>query len=233
MCGICGVYFWRNEAVHPESLTPMLSAIEKRGPDDFGTWIRSGERSGIGLGHRRLSIIDLSPAGHQPMQDDALSLVFNGCIYNYVALREELIELGHQFQSHSDTEVILKAFRQWGMDCVKRFEGMFAFAIWDDDQQQLFLARDRMGIKPLYYAPIQNGLVFGSTPQSILASDKVSEIDLEIDPVGLHHQFTLHGVIPAPHTLIKGIKKLEPGNNSRNNSKIRKNAQKHPGLGKI
>ena len=185
-------------------LVPMLAELEKRGPDDGGTWVQNH----VGLGHRRLSIIDLSDGGHQPMLDDEISLVFNGCIYNYETLRAELIELGHEFHSHSDTEVILKAYRQWGMECVSRFEGMFAFAIWDDHQHQLLLARDRFGIKPLYYAPVEGGVRFASNTQALLAS---GGINTDIDPVGLHHQFTLHAVVPAPHTILKGIRKLEPG----------------------
>ncbi len=207
MCGICGEFFWQGGLASKERLNPMLTALEKRGPDDSGAW----SQEQIGLGHRRLSIIDLSESGHQPMLDQELALVFNGCIYNYQELRSELIELGHKFNSNSDTEVILKAYRQWGLDCVSRFEGMFAFAIWDDHQQQLMMARDRMGIKPLYYAFVDNGVVFASNTQAILASEKVTEIDLDIDSVALHHQFTLHGVVPAPHTIIKGIRKLEPG----------------------
>ena len=204
MCGICGEIYWNGRGVSEASLTPMLKALERRGPDDGGTWIQNQ----VGLGHRRLSIIDLSDAGHQPMIDDELSLVFNGCIYNYQSLRSLLIELGHEFRSHSDTEVILKAYRQWGMDCVTRFEGMFAFAIWDDHHQQLLIARDRFGIKPLYYAPVEGGVKFASNTQALLAS---GDINTEIDPIGLHHQFTLHGVIPAPYTILKGIRKLEPG----------------------
>ncbi|WP_024850716.1 N-acetylglutaminylglutamine amidotransferase [Hydrogenovibrio kuenenii] len=204
MCGICGEIYWNGQLSSEKALTPMLKALEKRGPDDGGSWIQNH----VGLGHRRLSIIDLSDAGHQPMLDEELSLVFNGCIYNYQTLRETLIELGHEFRSHSDTEVILKAYRQWGMECVKHFEGMFAFAIWDDDHQQLLIARDRFGIKPLYYAPVEGGVKFASNTQALLAS---GGIDTEIDPVGLHHQFTLHGVIPAPYTILKGIRKLEPG----------------------
>lgn len=204
MCGICGEIYWDGQLASEVTLSPMLAALEKRGPDDGGAWTQNH----VGLGHRRLSIIDLSDAGHQPMLDAEISLVFNGCIYNYVALREELIELGHEFRSHSDTEVILKSYRQWGMDCVSRFEGMFAFAIWDDHQQQLLIARDRFGIKPLYYAPVEGGVRFASNTQALLA---LGGIDTDIDPVGLHHQFTLHAVIPAPHTILKGIRKLEPG----------------------
>lgn len=204
MCGICGEVYWDGVSTNPDRITKMLTKLESRGPDDQGIWTQDQ----VGLGHRRLSIIDLSPAGHQPMLDQELTLVFNGCIYNYQLLRAELIELGHDFQSHSDTEVIIKGYRQWGMDCVSRFEGMFAFAIWDDHQQQLLMARDRFGIKPLYYAPVSGGVRFASNTQALLAS---GGIDTRIDPVGLHHQFTLHGVIPAPATLLKGIRKLEPG----------------------
>lgn len=204
MCGICGEIFWDGQLAQAEHLAPMLQALEKRGPDDGGTWLQGQ----VGLGHRRLSIIDLSEAGHQPMMDQELSLVFNGCIYNYQALTEELKALGHQFKSHSDTEVILKAYRQWGMECVQHFEGMFAFALWDDHQQQLMIARDRFGIKPLYYAPVEGGMRFASNTQALIA---VGGMDLTVDPIGLHHQFTLHAVIPAPHTILKGIKKLEPG----------------------
>ena len=204
MCGICGELYWDGRPALESHLKPMLKALERRGPDDGGIWTQDQ----IGLGHRRLAIIDLSEAGHQPMEDDSLTLVFNGCIYNYQALREELMALGHQFRGHSDTEVILKAYRQWGMEAVKRFEGMFAFALWDDDQQQLYLVRDRFGIKPLYYAPIEGGVRFASNTQALLTTPG---IDKALDPVGLHHQFTLHGVVPAPHTIIKGIHKLEPG----------------------
>ncbi|RUM90438.1 MAG: N-acetylglutaminylglutamine amidotransferase [Thiomicrospira sp.] len=204
MCGICGEIYWDGQMASETKLVPMLAELEKRGPDDGGTWVQNH----VGLGHRRLSIIDLSDGGHQPMLDDEISLVFNGCIYNYEALRNELIELGHEFRSHSDTEVILKAYRQWGMECVTRFEGMFAFAIWDDHQHQLLLARDRFGIKPLYYAPVEGGVRFASNTQALLAS---GGINTDIDPVGLHHQFTLHAVVPAPHTILKGIRKLEPG----------------------
>ena len=204
MCGICGEIYWDNKFASKQNLSSMLQEMVQRGPDDEGIWLNEH----IGLGHRRLAIIDLSSAGHQPMQDGSFTLVFNGCIYNYEALKLELEEIGHSFQSHSDTEVILKAYRQWGMECVSRFEGMFAFAIWDDEQQQLLMARDRMGIKPLYYAPVEGGVRFASNTQALLQTEG---IDTSIDPVGLHHQLTLHAVIPAPNTILKGIKKLEPG----------------------
>jgi asparagine synthase (glutamine-hydrolysing) len=204
MCGICGEIYWDGKQASKEQLSPMLKAMQQRGPDDEGIWLHDH----VGLGHRRLSIIDLSSAGHQPMQDEMLTLVFNGCIYNYTSLKNELEDLGHVFKSHSDTEVILKSYRQWGMDCVSRFEGMFAFAIWDEEQHQLLIARDRIGIKPLYYAPVDGGVRFASNTQALL---ETGGIDTSIDSIGLHHQLTLHAVIPAPHTILKGIKKLEPG----------------------
>ena len=203
MCGICGEVFWDGRRAGKEVLEPMLQALQRRGPDDKGCWIHEQ----VALGHRRLAIIDLSPAGHQPMRDGAFTLVFNGCIYNYAALRKQLSALGHAFKSHSDTEVILKAFRQWGIECLRHLDGMFAFAIWDEEQQQLWLARDRFGIKPLYYAPMAGGIRFASNVQALLAAGCV---DTEIDPVGLHHQLTLHGVVPAPHTILKGVRKLPP-----------------------
>ena len=204
MCGICGEIYWNGNQASKINISPMLKAMERRGPDDEGIWLDEH----VGLGHRRLAIIDLSKAGHQPMIDGGITLVFNGCIYNYDSLKSELEELGQTFQSHSDTEVIVKAYRQWGMDCVSRFEGMFAFAIWDDEQHQLLIARDRMGIKPIYYAPIEGGVRFASNTQALLDT---TGIDTDIDPIGLHHQLTLHAVIPAPNTILKGIKKLEPG----------------------
>ncbi|AEG30986.1 N-acetylglutaminylglutamine amidotransferase [Thiomicrospira cyclica] len=205
MCGICGEFLWRDgQQADPMRINKMLTQLVKRGPDAKDFWVQEQ----VGFGHTRLAIIDLTPAGQQPMRDQELTLVFNGCIYNYKALRAELIILGHEFQSDSDTEVILKAYRQWGSECLNYLDGMFAFAIWDDHQQQLFLARDRFGIKPLYYALTDEGLRFASNTQALLAS---GGINLDIDPIGLHFQLTLHGVIPAPHTILKGIKKLQPG----------------------
>ncbi|WP_029935953.1 N-acetylglutaminylglutamine amidotransferase [Thiomicrospira pelophila] len=204
MCGICGEFLWQGGPAKEQTLKTMMSKLEKRGPDSGGLWTQNQ----VGFGHRRLSIIDLSSGGHQPMRDHELSLVFNGCIYNYKALRDELISLGQEFQTHSDTEVILKAYRQWGMECTSRFEGMFAFAIWDEHHEQLLIARDRFGIKPLYYSVMDGGVRFASNTQALLAAGGV---DTDIDPIGLHFQLTLHAVIPAPHTILKGIKKLEPG----------------------
>jgi asparagine synthase (glutamine-hydrolysing) len=183
----------------------MSEKVARRGPDDQGEWFDGP----VMLGHRRLSIIDLSPQGHQPMQDTGgrYSIVFNGTIYNYPGLREQLIADGYRFNSQSDTEVILNAYACWGEQCTEKLHGMFAFVIWDNKNQSLFLARDRMGIKPLYYAQTQSGFYFASNPQALLATGLC---DTRIDPVGLHHQLSLHAVIPAPRTLLKGIRKCRP-----------------------
>jgi len=205
MCGICGELRFDGRRPDRGDLARMLSRLERRGPDHEG-----GYHDGpVALGHRRLSIIDLSPHANQPMVDQGLDLaiVFNGTIYNYPELREELIGLGHHFFSHGDTEVILKAYRAWGERCVERLHGMFAFAIWDTERQTLFAARDRMGIKPFYYSRGRDAFRFASNAQALLATGRV---DTGIDGVGLHHQFTLHGVVPAPRTLLRGIRKLEP-----------------------
>ncbi len=193
MCGICGELRFDAQAVESGLIERMLPALERRGPDDAGVW-RQGR---VAFGHRRLSIIDLSARSHQPMVDDELGLVFNGAIYNYRELRSEL----------QANEVILKAYREWGDDCPRYLHGMFAFAIWDERKQRLFAARDRFGIKPFYYAVDDKRLRFASNTQALLAG---GGIDTAIDPVGLHFQYTLHAVIPAPHTILRGIRKLEP-----------------------
>ena len=149
MCGICGQFRFDGEIVSTKSLDDMMSKLAKRGPDSKGKW----HEGKVGFGHQRLSIIDLSNLGSQPMVDDLLklTLVFNGTIYNYKLLRAQLISKGYVFFSNSDTEIIIKAYHFWGEDCVNHLDGMFAFAIWDRSSQQLFVARDRMGIKPLYF----------------------------------------------------------------------------------
>ena len=206
MCGICGEYRLDGSLPDLNHIQAMMSKLEKRGPDHAGTF----SDGALAFGHRRLSILDLSEKGNQPMIDPELSLalVFNGTIYNHPELRKELSAKGHTFFSTGDTEVILKAYAEWGADCVKRFLGMFAIAIWDLKKKTLFLARDRMGIKPLYYANTKNGFRFASNTQALLSSN--DDIDTSIDPVALHHQFTLHAVVPAPMTVLKGIRKLEP-----------------------
>ncbi|MFP4244644.1 MAG: N-acetylglutaminylglutamine amidotransferase, partial [Ectothiorhodospira sp.] len=155
-----------------------------------------------------LSILDLSERAHQPMVDPELGLavVFNGTLYNFRELRAEL-EGRYRFFSNGDTEVILKAYDAWGADCVKRFHGMFAFALWDLGERRLFMARDRMGIKPLYYSPTGRRLRFASNLQALLAA---GDVDTTLDPMALHFQFTLHGVVPAPRTVLRGVRKLPP-----------------------
>jgi asparagine synthase (glutamine-hydrolysing) len=205
MCGLFGALSFDGNAINSEHAASMSARVAQRGPDDKGEYFNGP----VMLGHRRLAIIDLSAAGHQPMQDSSArySIVFNGTIYNYPELRTTLIGKGYQFKSQSDTEVIINAYACWGDACVERLHGMFAFAIWDSKQQNLFLARDRMGIKPLYYAVSKQGFYFASNPQALLATGLFAT---DIDPVGLHHQFSLHAVIPAPRTLIKSIKKCRP-----------------------
>ncbi|MDC1386830.1 N-acetylglutaminylglutamine amidotransferase [Candidatus Thioglobus sp.] len=205
MCGICGQLRFDGEIVSTKSLDDMMSKLAKRGPDSKGKWFEGR----VGFGHQRLSIIDLSNLGSQPMVDDLLklTLVFNGTIYNYKALRAQLITKGYVFFSNSDTEVIIKAYHFWGEDCVNHLDGMFAFAIWDRSSQQLFVARDRMGIKPLYFNITPKAFTFASNSQALLTQ----ELDKSINPVALHQQLSLHGVVPAPNTIINGIQKLKPG----------------------
>ncbi|AAZ96013.1 asparagine synthase, glutamine-hydrolyzing [Thiobacillus denitrificans ATCC 25259] len=204
MCGIAGELRFDDRAPDAATMTRMLARLARRGPDAEGQHAAGPLR----LGHRRLAIIDLSPRSAQPMVDAATgtALVFNGTIYNYPELRAELIALGHAFHSDGDTEVILRAYLEWGERCVERLHGMFAFAIWHRDE--LFLARDRLGIKPLYYSENAGSLRFASTPQALLAA---GEVDTGLDAVALHHLFTLHAVVPAPRTILNGVRKLAPG----------------------
>ena len=204
MCGICGQFRFDSENVSSKSLTSMMSKLARRGPDSNGKWLEGK----IGFGHQRLSIIDLSSHGNQPMVDDLLKLilVFNGTIYNYKSLRSELIDKGYSFFSHSDTEVIIKAYHYWGEDCVKYLDGMFAFCVWDQPNQKLFIARDRMGIKPLYYNLSNKAFTFASNSQALLTQ----ELDKSVNPLALQQQLSLHGVVPAPNTIINGIQKVKP-----------------------
>ena len=210
MCGLFGALSFESKTIPEAHASAMSERVARRGPDDRGEYYDGP----VMLGHRRLSIIDLSPAGHQPMTDASgrYCIVFNGTIYNYPQLREQLIGLGYAFNSHSDTEVIINAYAHWGEQCVERLHGMFAFAIWDRQSRDLFLARDRMGIKPLYYARTRAGFYFASNPQALLATGLFPG---ELDAVGLHHQLSLHAVIPAPRTLIKAIRKCRPAHSMR------------------
>ena len=206
MCGIAGELRFDGSPPDQATIDRMTAQLARRGPDGQGFWCEGP----VAFGHRRLAIIDLSERSRQPMVDVScgLSLVFNGTIYNYPELRTELHHLGHVFFSDGDTEVILRAYAEWGEACVERLHGMFAFAIWDSRKQQLFLARDRLGIKPLYLARTDYFFRFASNTQALLAA---GAIDTGLDPIALHHQFTLHSVVPPPHTILKGIRKLEQG----------------------
>ncbi len=205
MCGICGEIRFDGSTPSVESITQMNRVLFPRGPDGSGIF----QSRHISVGHQRLKILDLSEHAQQPMIDNALGLgiVFNGCIYNFHDLRTSLRALGYQFFSEGDTEVILKAYAAWGIRCVDMLQGMFAFAIWERDSGRMVLARDRLGIKPLYYADLDNGLRFASTLPALLAGGGV---DTDIDPVALHHYMSFHAVVPAPHTMLKGVRKLPP-----------------------
>ena len=205
MCGVCGEIRFDGASPDVEAVDAMTCAMHRRGPDGSGIFVRGP----VALGHRRLKIIDLSERGAQPMIDPELGLamVFNGCIYNYQELRNELQGLGYRFFSHADSEVILKAYHAWGSDCVQRFYGMFAFAIADTDTGTVILARDRLGIKPLYLAETPGRLRFASSLQSLL---QAGDVDTSLDKVALHHYFSFHSVVPAPHTIYHGIRTLPP-----------------------
>jgi asparagine synthase (glutamine-hydrolysing) len=205
MCGIGGEFRYDGNAADGEAVRRMLPCLADRGPDGEGFW----QRGPVALGHRRLKIIDLSETGSQPMTDDelGLTLVFNGCIYNYKQLRAELEGHGYRFFSSSDTEVIIKAYHRWGVDCVQRFLGMFAFAIVEHASGTMVMARDRLGIKPFYLAERPGRIRFASTLPALLAA---GDVDTAIDKVALHHYMTFHSVVPAPRTIIAGVRKLPP-----------------------
>jgi asparagine synthase (glutamine-hydrolysing) len=205
MCGICGELRFDGTSPDLQALGRMSATLARRGPDHAGTF----SDGPLAFGHRRLAIIDLSASADQPMVDPGLqlALVFNGTIYNYRELRAELVALGYAFFSEGDSEVILKAYHAWGEACVQRFYGMFAFAVWDLRHARLFLARDRFGIKPLYLAQDGQRLRFASSVQALLAG---GGIDTRLDPIALHYHFTLHTVVPAPRTVLAGVRKLPP-----------------------
>ncbi|WP_331768971.1 N-acetylglutaminylglutamine amidotransferase (plasmid) [Embleya sp. NBC_00888] len=205
MCGLSGEI--RFDGTRPDlaGVQRMTDRLAPRGPDGRGMWCQAA----IALGHRRLQVIDLSERGAQPMTDPETGLtgVFNGCIYNYRELRDRLRGLGHRFFSTSDTEVVLKAYREWGTDCVEHLYGMFAFAIAEHASGRLVLARDRLGIKPLYLAQEPGRLRFASSLPALLAGGGV---DTSIDPVALHQYLSLHATVATPHTILTGVRKLAP-----------------------
>ncbi len=205
MCGICGVVNLNEPAIDVEAISPMLSRLESRGPDAAGVYLQGRAL----LGHRRLKIIDLSEKAQQPMVDAflGLTIVYNGAIYNYKELRTQLEDKGYRFFSNGDTEVILKAYHRWGADCVARFNGMFAFCILHRDDGRLFLARDRLGIKPLYYIHNSSFFAFASTLPALLT---LKGVDTRIDPIALNYYLSFHSVVPPPHTILQGVRKLPP-----------------------
>ncbi|AVR88061.1 N-acetylglutaminylglutamine amidotransferase [Thauera aromatica] len=206
MCGIAGELRFDGQAPDLAALARMNAQQTRRGPDGGGVYAQGSQA----WGHRRLKIMDLSESAQQPMFDPALGLgiVFNGAIYNHPELRRELEGKGYSFYSHGDTEVLLKAYHAWGEDFVARVNGMFAFALWERDSGRVLLGRDRLGIKPLYYAPIDGGLRFASALPALLAAGGV---DTAIDPAALNYYLSFHAVVPAPHTLLAGVRKLAPG----------------------
>jgi asparagine synthase (glutamine-hydrolysing) len=208
MCGITGIFGFDDGFTADEAtLRRMTDTLRHRGPDDAGAWTRPDER--VALGHRRLSIIDLSPAGRQPMsnEDETVWITYNGEVYNHGELRRRLETRGHRYRSRTDTETIVHLYEERGPECVEALHGMFALAIWDARRRLLVLARDRLGVKPLYYARLPNGFVFGSEVKALLEHPEVPR-DLDEDALGDYLTF---GFTPPPATLFRGIGKLCPG----------------------
>ena len=205
MCGISGIWHLDGRHVDTDALGGMGACLKHRGPDDDGAYASGG----IGLAHTRLSILDLSAEGRQPMRspDGRFVIAYNGEVYNFPELRRSLEQLGHRFRGHSDTEVVLHAFTEWGEDALPKLEGMFAMAVWDERDKRLCLARDRFGIKPLYYQTSESGIVFGSEIKSLLAS---GEVQARLDWHGLH-EYLYYDTALGPRTLYRGVRKLPPG----------------------
>jgi asparagine synthase (glutamine-hydrolysing) len=208
MCGICGIIDLNGEPIHKELIHNMCTALVHRGPDDEGVYISSQSNFSVGLGHRRLKIIDLSEAGRQPManEDGSIHLVLNGEIYNYRELRKDLKDKGHQFRSNTDAEVVLHLYEDFSKDCVSYLRGMFAFAIWDERQNKLFLARDRIGQKPLLYYYDGRHFCFSSEFSALLATDLV---DKSINYEAID-QYLTFGYVPGPSTIYKAVFKVLP-----------------------
>ena len=204
MCGICGEIRFDGAVIDQYTKDSMMDAISARGPDSSGNY----SNKSVFLGHHRLSVIDTTHRSNQPMVDKQLSLiiVFNGVIYNYISLREDLKREGYRFESNGDTEVILKAYHFYGEKCLEKLDGVFAFCIYNLNDKKIFIARDRFGIKPLYYKIHNEYFSFSSSMQSLISKDLG-----EINPDAINYHFFLHSVVPAPHTLFNNIFKLEPG----------------------
>lgn len=208
MCGISGfVDFKRTDYDADEIIGRMTDTIAYRGPDDSGIFTSRFGDATVGFGHRRLSILDLSPLGHQPYHFEDLTLIYNGEVYNFKEVREKLIAKGYKFASNSDTEVIIKAYQAYGIRCIDQFIGMFAFALLDKGKQKIFLVRDRAGVKPLYYYMHQDLILFGSELK-IFTAHPAFKKTLNYNSLGLYFQYSY---IPAPHTIYENAHKLEPG----------------------
>ncbi len=207
MCGICGIAVRPGEHVASATIEAMSLTLRHRGPDDQGIWRSADGR--VGFGHRRLSIIDLSPAGHQPMHDasGALTIAFNGEIYNFIELRKELESQGHRFRTATDTEVILASYRQWGLRFVERLNGMFAIALHDRDEDRLVFARDRAGEKPLFYTHANGTLAFASELKALMANPAFRA---EVDPQGLN-EYLAYGYIAGSRSILRNVRKLPQG----------------------
>ncbi len=205
MCAIAGKLS-RGGKVDRRLLEAMRDTMTHRGPDDAGLWLN--DEGSVGLAHRRLSIIDLSPNGHQPMtnEDGSIWLVFNGEIYNFQELKDELLEAGHTFRSHTDSEVIIHAYEEWGLESVKRLRGMFSSALWDARCRRLFLARDRLGIKPLFYWHRNGDFIFASELKAIRIDPQVR---LALNESAIYDFFT-YRYIPTPKTIYEDVRKLPP-----------------------
>lgn len=207
MCGLVGIYRTNQKPVDKAELQPMVDILAHRGPDGEGIFIDKN----VGLGHRRLAIIDLSPGGSQPMcnDDGSVCLVFNGEIYNYRELRSELLQKGHDFRSQSDTEVILRAYEEFGGQCAEKLTGMFAFAIWDKTKASLFCARDRFGIKPFYYFWDGKNFIFASEPKALIIHPLISDV-VSCNPNALYRFFQFGVVAAGTETFFSGIQSLKP-----------------------
>ncbi|HEX6930057.1 MAG TPA: N-acetylglutaminylglutamine amidotransferase, partial [Gammaproteobacteria bacterium] len=205
MCGIAVEMRFNGHPADVDAVSAMMSQMHARGPDDAGVFALQS----CAFGHRRLKVIDLSSRSAQPMIDSQLGIciVFNGCIYNHGELRRQLEKMGYTFFSAGDTEVILKAYHAWGTDCVRHFNGMFAFVLRERESGRVFAARDRLGIKPLYYSEIDHGIRFCSSLPALL---EPGGTDTAVDATALHHYMSFHAVVPAPRTILKGVRKLPP-----------------------
>ena len=212
MCGIAGFIDFKKQRTEAD-VAGMTGCLQHRGPDGGATWFTETQNASIGLGHRRLSIIDLSETANQPMHYDGLHLIFNGEIYNYNEIRDELIALGHQFKTHSDTEVILHGWRQWGEDCITRWRGMFAITLYDEKENEVFCIRDRVGVKPFYYYFHEGLFLFASELKSIAAVPGFKK-ELNRDAVA---SFLQYGYVPHPHCIYKNTHKISPGHTLRLN----------------